>query len=44
MSMPDTRVIPIHLVRPGGAYTPDKLRLFVVEIAEGLRRRFPDRP
>lgn len=39
--LPDTRVIPIHLVQPGGAYTPTKLRLFVAEMAEGLRRRFP---
>jgi len=38
----DTRIIPIHLVQPGGAYTPTKLRLFVAEIAQALRKRFPD--
>ena len=41
--LPDTRAIPIHLVQPGGAYTASRVRLFVADIAHGLRRRFPDR-
>jgi len=39
--LPDTRTIPIHLVQHGGAYVPSKLRLFVADMAQGLRRRFP---
>lgn len=32
--------IPIHLVQPAGRYTPAKVRLFVDEIGQGLRRQF----
>lgn len=32
--------IPIHVVQPGGRFTPTKVRLFVEEVGTGLRRRF----
>jgi hypothetical protein len=38
----ETGVFPIHVVQPGSRYTPAKQRLFVADIAEALRRRFPD--
>jgi hypothetical protein len=39
----ESGVTPIHVVQPGGRYKPAKQRLFAADIAEGLRRRFPDR-
>jgi DNA-binding transcriptional LysR family regulator len=39
----ESGVVPIHVVQPGGRHTPAKQRLFVADIADGLRRRFPDR-
>ena len=38
----DGPVIPIYLVQPAGPFTPAKVRLFVAEIGDALRRRFPD--
>lgn len=40
--LPEARILPIHVVQPGGAYTPVKVRSFATEIAAGLRRRFRD--
>lgn len=44
VDLPETHRIPIHVVQPGGSYTPAKVRVFVAEIAQALRRAFPDRP
>ena len=38
--LPDTRVIPIHLVQPGGPRAPAKARLFIEAIAADLRKHF----
>ena len=32
--------IPIHIVQPGGRFTPAKVRAFIDEIGAGLRRKF----
>ena len=41
VTLPDTRTLPIHLVQPAGTQTAARIRLFVSEIATGLRRLFP---
>jgi DNA-binding transcriptional LysR family regulator len=41
LDLPESRLIPIHVVQPAGAYTPAKVRLFVAEIGKGLRTAFP---
>ncbi|MBV9079475.1 MAG: LysR family transcriptional regulator [Methylobacteriaceae bacterium] len=40
LDLPETHRIPIHLVQPGGAYIPAKVRLFVAEVGRGLRAAF----